>query len=114
LDQESILKALMSLKLSEKDAKVYIFLAKKGPLRSEEIANSLKIGNKQVCLCLRNLQKQGIVNSALEPALFLAVTFDKVIDLLIKNRKQQAKNIQQNKQEILQKWRSTLLDDPNN
>jgi predicted transcriptional regulator len=104
----------MSLRLSEKDAEVYIFLSKKGPLRSDEIANSLRMDSKQVHLCLVNLQQRGIVNIAIEPALFLAVSFDKVIDMLIKNRKEQAKNMQQNRQEILQKWQSTILDKNSN
>jgi sugar-specific transcriptional regulator TrmB len=110
-NQELVIKALMSLGLSEKDVRTYIFLAKRGPQRCEDIAEALNMGVKQVYVCLWKLQDKGIVKVAVEPACFLAVPFDKVVDLLVKNRKQQAKNIQQIKGEILQKWQSKLLEE---
>ena len=108
MDAELVLKALMSLGLSEKDAKTYIFLSKRGPQRAEELAEALDMTAEQVYLCLRNLQSKGIVNVELEPAWFLALPFDKVLDLLVKSIKQEAQDTKENRDRILSKWQSCI------
>lgn len=103
---ETVVKALMSLGLSEKDVQTYIFLGKKGPKSSEEIAKALKMDARQIRRCLRNLQEKGIVCTVVEPAWFVAVPFGRVIDMIAKTKKLQARTIQRNKQKILSIWKS--------
>ena len=111
LNQETVVKALMSLGLSKTDVQTYIFLAKTGPKRSEEMAKVLKIGLRQVCRRLKNLQDKEIVYTVAEPAWFIAMPFGKIIDIIAKARKLEAIDIQRNRQELLSIWESLVLDD---
>ena len=43
------------------------------------------------------------------PALFSAVSFDKVLDQFIKTNREEAQRIEENKEQILSMWRSTIL-----
>ena len=96
----------MILGLSEMDARVYIYLAKKGPLRSKDLAAVLKARPKPICRCLKNLQRKGIVSVACEPAWFFAISFDRVIEIIVKAKEIEARDIQQNRAAILYSWRS--------
>ncbi len=58
-------------------------------------------------ITLKSLQGKGLVNATLErPARFSAVPFDKVLDLFVKSKMEEASQIRQGKQEILSDWRS--------
>ena len=112
LNLEPVNKALMNLGLSETDAQVYIYLAKKGPQTGENIAKTLNINIQQANSCLKNLQTKGIANTAFTRfACFFAVPFDKVIDIIAKTKKLEGRNMQKNKEEILNIWESLISGD---
>jgi sugar-specific transcriptional regulator TrmB len=101
----------MNLGLSKTDAQAYIYLAKKGPQTGENIAYALNINNQQAYRCLKHLQTKGVANAAQTHSVcFSAVPFEKVIDTLVKTKRNHAQNIQQNKKEILSIWESLILD----
>jgi sugar-specific transcriptional regulator TrmB len=107
LSLERVLKTLEGFGLSRTDAEVYVYLAKKGSKKGRELASALKITKQQLYPCLKNLKNRGIVTVSLErPALFSAVAFEKVVELLIKIKVQQAKAIKETKKELLASWRS--------
>ena len=115
MNQESVLRILMEFGLSEKDVQAYIYLAKKGPQTRENIANALNMDKQEANRCLKNLQTKGIANAAVARSVcFLALPFDEVIDIIAKNKKLEVRNMQKNKEEILNIWESLISSDQNN
>lgn len=112
MGQEKILKTLLSLGLAQLDAEVYIFLAKRGPTKAREMARALKISKQRLYPIIKNLQGKGIVNATLEhPARFSAIPFEKMLDLFVKAKMEEAQRIQQNKDEILSDWHSIAIEE---
>jgi sugar-specific transcriptional regulator TrmB len=102
-------KALVNLGLSKQDAEVYIFLATQGPQKGKNIAGALKLYKQQLYRSLKNLQGRGMVTATLEhPAHFSAVPIEKVIELIIKAKLEQAKALQESREELLSSWRSII------
>jgi sugar-specific transcriptional regulator TrmB len=97
----------MNLGLTEVDAKVYIFLARKGLQKAIDMSKSMKMNKVQLYRSLKKLQSKGIVTGTLEhPARFSAVPFEKILDLFVKSKMEEAEQIQQNKDEILSIFQS--------
>ena len=110
MSQEKVLKTLVSLGLTQLDAKVYILLAKRGPIKARDAAKALKISKQRIYPIIKNLQGKGIATSTLErPARFSAVPFEKVLDLFVKAKIEQAQRIQQNRAELLSDWQSIAI-----
>jgi len=104
-----VLKALTKLGISDKDAKVYLYLAKEGPQKTNSIATQLKICPKQLCHNLRNLQEKGIIcSSSKDPSHFTALPFNEALDVLIKANLNETYNIEDNKAEIFAQWRTMI------
>jgi len=92
LSLERVFKALVSLGLSETDARVYIFLALKDPKKAGSIVGSLKINKQQIILGLKNLQNKGIITPIPEKQnAFSAIPFEEALELLIKTEKNKLK-----------------------
>ena len=109
---ERVLKTLEGFGLSRMDAKVYVYLAKKGPKKGRELANALQVTKQQLYPSLKNLKNKGVVTASLErPALFSAVAFEKVVELLIKIKVEQAKAIEETREELLSNWRDITKRD---
>lgn len=107
MSQEEVLKTLVSFGLTEIDAQVYVFLAKKGAQKGRDICKALKITKQQLYPSLKNLKKRGIVSSTIEhPARFSAIPFEKVLDLFIKAKMEETQRLQKSKDEILSKWQA--------
>src|SRR4030042_3753227 len=110
LSQEKVLKTLESLGRAQLDARVYVFLAKRGPQKAKDIAKSLKMPKQTLYFIIKHLQKRGIITSTLEhPARFNAVPFEKVLDLFIKSKMEEAHRIQQSRDELLSDWQSITI-----
>jgi len=104
---ERVLRILENFGLARTDAKVYVYLAKKGPKRETDLSSAFKLTEQQLCSSLKNLQSKGIVTATVEKsALFSAVAFERVLDLLVKVNIEQAQAIKETKEEILDSWRS--------
>lgn len=107
-----MLKALESFGFAKMDAEVYVYLAKKGPLKGADIANALKIRKQQLYPILKNLQDKGVVTASPEPQLlFSALAFEKALELLVKANFEQAKAIKETKEELLSSWRDKAKRD---
>jgi len=106
LTLERVLKTLEDFGLSRADAEVYVYLAKQGPKKGRELANALEVTKQQLYPSLKNLKKKGVVTASLErPALFSAVAFEEVIELLIAIKMEQAKAFEETKKELMDSWR---------
>jgi len=112
MSQEIVFSTLAKLGFTDTDSKVYICLATKGPQKGKDLSSSLKMAKQQLYLCLKNLQKKGIVNaSCTRPALFYALPFEKILDLIIEANKEKAKALQASKEELVSSWRSITEKD---
>lgn len=104
---ERVLKLLENYGLARTEAEIYIYLAKKGPKSEKDLANALKMAKQQLYSSLKNLQSKGMVTATVEKsALFSAVAFERVLDLLVKVNIEQAQAIKETKNELLTSWRS--------
>jgi sugar-specific transcriptional regulator TrmB len=113
LTQEWMLKTLVNLGFGQRDAEVYVFLALNGAHKASDIAEAIKTYERQVYRTLRKLQNQKIVSGTQDlPAHFTALPFDKLLDLLIKANLQEARRIEQNKDDILALWDSCVKKEP--
>ena len=112
MSQEKVLKALEELGLARLDARIYVFLAKKGSKKAKDITNLLRISKQQLYPSLKSLQSKGLVNATLEhPARFSAVSFEKALDLFAKAKMEEAKSIQQSKDSLLSDWQSIVINE---
>ena len=99
---ERVLNTLVRLGLSRTEAEIYVFLARKGPQRKDDIISMLKIPDERMRLSLTNLQEKGVVASALKhDTLFSAVPFEKAIDSLAKTKIEEAKRLTKEKEYFL-------------
>ena len=104
---ERVLKTLEAFGLSQTESEVYLYLAKKGPKNGREVANALRISKQQLYPSLKKLKNKGIISASLDrPALFSALAFEKVLELFITIKVDQAKTIKETKKELLKSWRS--------
>lgn len=109
-----VLETLAGLGLNQSDARVYVFLAKKGPHTGKDLCNAMNLKKPQVYPCLKNLQSKGLVNATSErPAVFSAASFEKVLDLLIEGKMEEAQRTQKDKQEALTYWQLMMNKDTN-
>ncbi len=91
--------------LSEKEADIYIFLAKHEALRSGEIAKLTKIDKAEVYRVLTNLQTKGLVEKTLEaPTRFTSAPFERAIDSFIKYKRDEANLVEKTKKELIKDW----------
>jgi sugar-specific transcriptional regulator TrmB len=110
LSQERVLKTIIDIGFSQADAQVYLFLSRKGPQKGRAISKALNMNKQQLYPCLKNLQNKGIVNATIEfPARFSAVPFEKVLDLFIRAKMEEAQRIQQSRERILSDWQSIAI-----
>ncbi len=110
MSKEWMLKTLESLGLKRLDAEVYVYLVQNEPQKARDISEALETYRRQLYRSLRSLQRRGIVSVSQErPVLFSAVSFDKVLDRFIEADREQAQLIEENREQLLSKWRSKIL-----
>lgn len=107
-----MLKNLVNLGFRQQEAEVYVFLALNGSQKVSDIADALKTYKSQVYRTLKKLQNKEIVKATPNlPAMFSALSFDKVLDLLIKADIEEASSIEEKKDAILALWKSSIEGD---
>lgn len=102
LNEENIKTVLSNSGLTEKEAEVYILLAKHEALKATETAKLLNKDKAQVFRILKSLQNKGFAESTFEfPARFTAMPFEKVIDSIVKAKREEVTYIEQTKTDFL-------------
>lgn len=105
MSEDTSRKILKDIGLTEKETEVYIFLTRHGALKGLDIAKRIKKHKAQVYNILKNLQAKGLVEPSLEfPTRYAAVPFEKVIDLSVKAKRDEAAFIENAKKEIMSYW----------
>ena len=93
-------KTLVSLGLTRQDSEVYLYLAKKGLQKGNDLRNGLKITKQQLYRSLKSLQSKGIVNVTLErPARFSAAPLEKVFDSFLGAKIEETQRLRQDRDE---------------
>ena len=104
---ERIVITLSDLDLSSMDVRVYVYLAKKGPQSVSELVDTLKITKHQINQSLEKLESKRLVSNLKEkPDVFSALAFEKVLELVVKNKIEQTKIIKQTKKDLVENWKS--------
>ncbi len=112
MSKERINEALRKFGLSNTDIEVYVFLADQGSNEISEIALALNLPERRVHRSLKELKSTRIVKASIEyPMQFRAIPFEKVLDLLIKAKEEQAKTLKATREELLSTWRSITKKD---
>jgi sugar-specific transcriptional regulator TrmB len=112
LSLKKLLETLVGFGFKQPDARIYVFLAKKGPHTAEDLEASLEIPKWQVYKSLRNLRKKGTVTAFLHrPALFSAIPFEKVIDLAAKAKTKEAQQEQASAEQAILYWENMMEED---
>jgi sugar-specific transcriptional regulator TrmB len=97
----------MSLGLSETDAQVYVFLALNGPHKAIDITKKMNLYKEQLYRSLRNLKNKEVVKSTVNyPAVFSAIPFEEILDLLAEIKKEQAQALRDVREELLSTWKN--------
>lgn len=97
----------MSLGLSQTDVRAYIHLATKGPDSAKHVAFVLSISNRQVYRNLERLKTKGVITTNDgKPAEFTALPFEEVLGMLIEIKEEQAKSIQESREELISSWQT--------
>ncbi len=105
----------MGLGLSETDAQVYIFLALNGPHKAKDITRELSLYDKRLYRSLKNLQDKNIIKATFDhPAVFSAVPFEEILDLLAEIKKEQAQALREVREELLSNWKHLIKNNSNN
>jgi sugar-specific transcriptional regulator TrmB len=105
---------LAALGLNQSDANVYVFLAKTGPHKGKDLCNALNMPKPRLYQCLSKLKSKGAVSVTPErPAIFSAVPFEKVLDILVKAKMEEAQHTQQDKDEALSDWKLIIEAESN-
>lgn len=105
----------MGLGLSEVDAQVYVFLALNGPHKAKEITEKMNLYKKQLYHSLKNLKDKDVVKASVDfPAVFSAIPFEVVLDLLAEIKKEQAQALLEVKEELLSSWRNIIKKNSSN
>jgi sugar-specific transcriptional regulator TrmB len=113
LGEETIKKVLINSGLTEKEAEVYIFLAKHGTLKSGDIARLMKKDKAQIFRILKSLQTKGFVESTLEfPARYAVVPFENVLESVVKAKREEVAFIEKTKKDLLEYLRRKSQAEP--
>ncbi len=115
LSLERVIKTIMGLGLSEVDAQVYVFLALNGPHKAREITRKMSLYKKQLYHSLKNLQDKDVVKASFDyPAVFSAIPFEVVLDLLADIKNEQAQALLEVKEGLLSSWRNIIKKNSSN
>lgn len=111
LSLKKLLETLEGFGFKQPDAKIYVFLAKRGPHTAKDLETALKMPKWQIYNSLRNLQRKGTITTVLRrPALFSALPFEKVIDLAAKARIEEAQQEQASTDQAMLYWEKMMKE----
>jgi sugar-specific transcriptional regulator TrmB len=99
--------ALAKFGLSNNEIRIYIYLARSGARKAREVSDALSLHRTETYKILRSLEKRGLVSSVFEkPLKFIATSFEKTIDILIKAKKLRIEFLERKKKDIVDLWSS--------
>lgn len=107
LAEGNIKKVLKDLSITEVEIEIYLYIAKHPASKGTDVARQTKKDKAQVYHLLKSLQNKGLIEATLQsPVRYTPVPFERVIDQAIEARREEAKRIEKNKQEVLTYWKA--------
>lgn len=104
-DLKRIINTLTGFGLSDREVKVYLFLARFGTQKALTITKSLDIHRTEVYKILDNLESQGLVSRILErPLRFKAMPLEKVLNKFIEGKRRRVHQLENNRDKVLDIW----------
>jgi sugar-specific transcriptional regulator TrmB len=114
MNRDWMLKTLTKLGFKETDAQLYVHVASEGPQRAQSIAQALNLQKRGLYHSLRKLKRKGLViGSGDRPAMYSVISFDRLLDILIKTQLKEAQRIELEKETLLNQW-NTAMRQPKN
>ncbi len=111
--EREIISVLRDFDLTEKEAEVYMFLAKSGVQKASEVSARLKMHKAQVYRILEVLRNRGFVEETLDfPSLFVPISFEHFLDMAIKTKKEETLQLEAKKIKLLTTWQSLESEKP--
>ncbi len=102
MGEEKIRTILRDFGLTEKEADIYIFLAKHNAMSRGDIARLLRKDKAQISRILKKIQNKGVVEATLEyPRRFTAIPFETIINSSIKTKRDEAASIEEARKDLL-------------
>ena len=107
MSEETIKEILNEFGLTNREAEIYIFLAKYGVHKGGEISKQTKLPKSLVYRVLKRLERKGVVETTLEsPTRFTAMPFETVLEMNIKTKREEATLIEKRKKSLLEDWKN--------
>jgi sugar-specific transcriptional regulator TrmB len=104
-----MLTTLQSVGFKRIEAELYVYMVQKDRTSAPELAQALCIQKQQIYRIIKRLeQKRMLKVSQGRPNRFMATAFSEVLDILIRANKEEARNIESNKEHLLFEWRKLL------
>ncbi len=102
---ERLIGVLASLGLTKREAQVYVYLSKRGPCEEKNLEDALKLTKHKLSQILKRLSTLEMVNASSEYSIkYCATPLERVLDMLLKEKRQQAKVLQINREELILNW----------
>jgi sugar-specific transcriptional regulator TrmB len=113
LGEETIKTVLTNAGLTEKEAVVYILVAKHEPLKGAEIAKLAKKDKAHVFRILKNLQNKGFIEATLEyPIRYTVMPFESILDNFVKSKREEITFVEKAKEDLLCHLRKKSFVEP--
>ncbi len=102
---ETICGSFIKFGLSKNEARIYVYLAKFGAQKAQNISRSLALHRTETYKILKKLEEKGLICRMLEkPIKFAAVPIDKALANLVQVNKMRILRLEEEKQRIMSKW----------
>lgn len=107
MGEESLKSVLKDFGLTETEVQVYLCISRHAPISGTDTAQLLRKDKAQIFRTIKNLQTKGFIEATLEiPMRFTPIAFEKVLEITIKEKKQQAERIEESKEQLLAYWKN--------
>lgn len=97
-----MLEKLQEFGLGKLDARIYVYLAKKGPQPEKDLAEATKITEQQLLRTLANLKTRGFVASETKnQTVLIALPIEEALNNILKAKTEETQRIEQNREDLL-------------
>ena len=106
---ERVIGAFASLGLTERDAQVYVYLAKKGPCEEKDLAEAMNLTKKKLCSTLERLLAKGMIRIIPKYSIqYSAMPPEEVLDMFLEEKKKGAEALRTSREELISRWRHSF------
>ena len=103
LSEETIKTVLKNAGLTEKEAIIYILIAKHEPLSGTEIAKLTKKDKAQVFRILKKLLAKSVIETTLEfPTRYTVIPFESILEMVVKSKRDEISSIEKNREALVE------------